>query len=193
MRNSPITGVRSGGAIGRRRLRTPVICPDILSQELTEFQQIIGGHKAHLPHLISCLKLINWLLTSHSALPNKQTTNLEPLRVRGRPVQDLEPVSFRKAELCVALSLEGVESHHDVQDILRYTVGVGVVYLLLSVVGGEPPDLQSNSTVLPGQQDQMKELTLFPYWPRHQPSPDFSRIMTLEPLTRLSSSSCWAW
>ena len=119
--NPPIPSARSRCSISWRRLTAPVLVADVLSEELTELQEVIRGHQAHLSHLVP---------------------GLEPLWVRGWSVQDLKAVSFREAELCVSLGLERVECHHHIQDILCYAVGVRVVNLLLGVVRGEPPDLE---------------------------------------------------
>ena len=74
------------------------------------------------------------------------TADLEPLWIWWGPVEDLESVSFGEAELCVVLRLEGVESHHDVEHVLRHAVGVRVVYLLLGVVRGEPANLETGES-----------------------------------------------
>lgn len=64
-----------------------------------------------------------------------------PLRIRLRPVDDLQPVSFIERKLLFRCRREGIESNNNVQHILCHSIcmkRIIVVNLFLSIVRREP-------------------------------------------------------
>ena len=56
------------------------------------------------------------------------------------PAKQIEEEKTKRKNNMIQLQVIA-KFHHDVEDVLRHAVGVGVVDLLLGVVGGEPADL----------------------------------------------------